>query len=147
VIAGFLMGAAYAWFPIYYWAVPGVVALAISSFGAMRIWRYAKMARNVEGAWTRRIVMTVGLLITGLLTILLFIEAVFVDVYFLYPPYTSVNVIQTSGNQLATYAAANFATGLFMNLVAFVVPLFFAFMYGEAYLLYRLRHHYTISGF
>ncbi len=137
-VVGLVMSALYVWFPLYYWALPMIVAVVTGIFGAIRIWRYATRVHHVRSAWTRRIVMTLGLLLTGFVIVFLFLGTFFADVSLLY----SNQYQQTAAN-----AAANMLTGLTMSVVAFIAPMFFAFLIGEAHLLYRLRHHYTVSQF
>ena len=140
VFIGLLLGGDYpSSFPAYYWFLPGLVSLAIGAFEAIRIWRYASNVDNVRSAWTTRIVMTLGLFATGFLIFALFVSAALADASLLYAPYAVQSAVV---NQ-----AAVDSTGLLMSIVAFVVPAFFAFGVGEAYLIYRLRHHYTISRF
>ena len=94
---------------------------------------------SVQSAWTTRIVMTLGLFITGFLIFMLFVGTTIADVSL----YSSTQyALQPS----VANAAANVGTGFMMSLIAFIVPSFLAFGAGEAYLLYRLGHHYTISS-
>lgn len=137
---GIYLGGAYLWFPAYYWFFPGLTAFVIGIFGGLRIWRYAMSAGDVRSAWTTRMVMTLGLFGTGFLMFVLFVSTTMADVTL----YTST---QYTLHPSAANAAANTGTGFMMSLIAFIVPSFFAFGAGEAYLLYRLRHHYTVSGF
>ena len=136
IVIGVLLGGTFAWFPVYFWVAPGTVAFTIGSFGASRIWRYAHTAHNALGAWTRRIVMAVGLLLTGLILLILYVGAS-ISISFLHS-------LLFSGNQSAVNAAANTSSGLIMNLAAFIIPFFLAFVMGEVYL-YRNRHRYTFS--
>lgn len=138
-VVGFLLGGAYLWFPAYYWYLPGLVAFVIGIFGGLRIWRYAMRVNSVQSAWTTRIVMTLGLFITGFLIFMLFVGTTIADV--------SLNSsTQYALQPSVANAAANVGTGFMMSLIAFIVPSFLAFGAGEAYLLYRLGHHYTISS-
>lgn len=115
------------WIPSY------LAGFALGALLAIRVYRYAMRVSNVQSAWTIRILMTLGVLVTGFLLFVLLFSA-FTSTLTLYDP--------TIAQKVAGNMVVNFVFGIDI----FLFPIFAAFLAGEGYLLYRLRHHYTVSG-
>jgi len=120
-------------FPSQYFWVPSYIAsLAIGILIAIRIYRYAFNSSNIKNVWTARILMSLGLVSIGFLLIFLNLSAIFSSFSF-YP--------ETAAQISASNLMFNFVVGIDILLA----PILLAFLAGESYLLYRLRHHYSVS--
>jgi uncharacterized membrane protein len=130
----FIAGASYP-IPEYVWAIPLLLSLYLGSMVGYRICKYALSSGRygVESIWKTRILMTFGLLATGVLLFLFLVSATLVT--FTVPYSTSASYQQ----------ALSLWTNFIYTVFTFLGPVFFGFGGGEAYLLYRLRHHYTLD--
>jgi hypothetical protein len=118
----------------YLWIPSFLVGLSFGAYLGYRVWKHAMNASSVESAWSLRIKMTTGLFVTAFLAIYMFIGSVAAD-------FSGFQF----GGVFAPSTSALSASYFYLAIFIFLVPICFGFLSGESYLLYRLRHHYTIS--
>jgi len=137
VLSFFIVFFANAAYPIpqYVWLIPLLLVLYIGSVLGYRVAQYALRAGRygVESIWKTRVLMTVGLLATVGFLFLFLLSALLAAL--------SVPIASTESYQLATQLESNFI----YTVVLFLLPIAMGFLAGESYLIYRLRHHYTIG--
>jgi multisubunit Na+/H+ antiporter MnhC subunit len=149
-VVTFIANAAYP-IPEYLWAIPLLLTLCIGSILGYRIAQHAFGAGRygVESIWKTRIVMTLGLLGTGAILFIFLVSAALASFTIPSNCGTSVSGLPLNCSnpgqsyQLATQLESNFVymVGLFLG------PIVLGFAMGEAYLLYRLRHYFTVSRY
>ncbi len=131
----------------YYWIFPVSVLFIIGVLIDIKIWHYGTSVHNIKSAWKRRLIITSGVIATGALLFFLFIGLALVG--FLMPPYEfyMYNQPYISAFNYSSIITLDIVSNLMLNVLVFTIVLFFGFLITESYLLYRIRHHYTISRF
>lgn len=148
LVVFFITNAAYS-MPEYLWAIPLLLTLFTGSILAYRVANYAFRAgrHGVESIWKTRIVMTLGLVGTGALLIIFLVSLALSS--FNTPGNCGVSAsglpFNCPGTGQSYLLATQFASNVAYTGGLFLGPVLLGFATGEAYLLYRLRHHFTIS--
>lgn len=120
-----------------YWYLPAVFALIIGVGLAIRVYRYA-LRSHFHSAWTRRLQMAAGIFVTAIIVGVAYVTLFFSSLGL--PGGTFASLFPSTS--ILEY---NVIIGILFNILAIDISLLFAFLLGEAYLFYRLQHHFTVS--